>query len=207
MREAAARVRDEPFGLPYVNRRRRPFGELQFGKRMRRFPCLQDLPYHGQGLVVGQKRQITLRHRRDEADLRCLARAGRPQVVRQRGLLQAVDAAEQVNLVAGQAHAVGGNVLCERRALLALGHSHVHGRPLLRPLDAEPGLGTANVEGGGAQIAVILQRDADELAQFRFDEGLFPAHGRDGEAVRSHHLASWVRGGQRRRRPLVPRDQ
>ena len=99
------------------------------------------------------------------------------QVLGQGLLLQAADAAEEVNLPAldADAHAERVAVLARQLAALArrrCGHAHL--RQLLRTLDLVERTGLLDVEHGHAQVTVVVQRSLDQLLQPRIREEVLP---------------------------------
>ncbi len=135
------------------------------------------------------------------------------QILLQRRLLEAAQAAEQIHLVGGhaQAHAVLGldvavAGLAQVRGLALAGAVAVHGqlRVQRRALDAVLGTGLGHVQQGQTQVPVVAQRGADQLLQLRVLEQGFPA--RQHQLFGDPPIVAGA-GGHRRFRLLVVRCQ
>ena len=134
-------------------------------------------PGDGDLLVVGEQGQVGVRDARDQADLHRLARLRGREVLAERGLAQRADAAEQIELVAGdrqrrrrrRADRCPGR-LAARAALpptpsvgQLVGAAHVVERARL-----------LDVEDGDAQVAVVGERQLDQALQARVGEEALP---------------------------------
>ncbi len=92
----------------------------------------------------------------------------------QRRFLEALDAAEQIQLVSSNPLAIGGDVAADFGALLTLSQYGVEGGPLCNPLYAELGLGAPHIERSQMQILVVIQGDRDQVLEPRIGEHQFP---------------------------------
>lgn len=134
-------------------------------------------------LLIRQQVEIGVGHRGDQRDLGAALGLHLRQIVFQRLIFEALDPAEQVQLVGGDADV--GAVLAADGALpraaeivrsLLAGTRAIgrQGRQLGRPLDPVSGLVGLHVEGRDAQIPVVLKSRGDQLLQGGIEELLAP---------------------------------
>ncbi len=156
-------------GLAIVELRARAVVEAQLGEPGRVFARRQRVARDAQLLVVGDERQIAVGDRCDEADLHRLARLGGREVLRQRGVAQVMDAAEQVELVAGDGEADGvdvGDCRC-RSAALEAGRTDADRRQLVGAANLIERSRLLDVEDGDAQVAVVGEGERRSAASGR----------------------------------------
>ena len=197
-------------GLAVVELRARAGVEAQLVDAGRLLARRQRLARDAQLLFVGKQRQVGVGDRRDEADLDRLAGLCGREVLRQRCIAQVVDAAEQVELVAGD-----GEADCvHRRDAVA------DRRARRRPTDADRWklVGAADlvdrarlldVEDGDAQVAVVGERELDQALQARVGEEALPVDVGGGLGAGCGRRRDVGGIGRRHRRggPLVLRHQ
>lgn len=216
--EARARARQRVFGLAHVLQRRA--AQLHHVHRevvgvvVGGHGVLRDL----QRSLVGEQLQIVGGDGRDEADLRAGARGIRGEVLFQRLALQAAQAAEEVDFPRRETHARAARTVCARGAghvFARDGPRRVDGRPEVGARDAVLRFVLRHVERGHAHIAVVREREFDQLLQARVLEEVAPTEVgtqrcRSG-ALRRLRLRRRGHGGprvvDRRRGPLVRRVQ
>ena len=162
-------------GLAVVELRGRAVVEAQLGDAGRLLARRQRLARDAQLLVVGEQRQVGVGDRRDEADLDRLAGLGGREVLRQRRLAQVVDAAEQVELVAGDGEADRvhrRDAVADRRARRR--RADADRRQLVGAADLVDRSRLLDVEDGDAQVAVVGERELDQALQARVGEEALP---------------------------------
>ena len=128
-------------------------------------------------LLVGLQCQPGVGDIGDQADLNRFASFFRAQILGQSLLLEAADAAPEVNLPAwhGQASHEGVAVFSGQAiGLAACRASNTQLGELCRTLDLILGLSLLNIQHGHAQVAVVVQRKLNHLLQARVREELLP---------------------------------
>ena len=125
-----------------------------------------------QVLAVGGKGQPGVGHLGHKRDLRAHAGLLRGKVLLERRILQAPDAAEQVQLPGADAQIDIVQLYRSRltglredagHPLLACGTGSVHRREEFGPLNAVQGLRSLDVQRRHAQVAVVGERQVDDL--------------------------------------------
>ena len=167
--------------------------ELQLRQVVRVLRRLQRVLRDLQQIVGRQQRQVLIRHLRHQRDLRRLPRIRGRQVLRERLILQALHAAEQVEFPRRrQADVVGRRDVAARRhrqrirqALTITGTRRIERREQPRARDLVLRARRLDVQHRYAQVAVVLQRDLDQPLQARIDEELAPADGGRSLPVRA----------------------
>lgn len=144
-----------------------------------------------QQLLIRQQGEIGVGHRGHQGDLGAALGLDLRQIGLQRLIFEALDPAEQVQLVGGDAD-VGAVLAADGalpraaeivRSLLARARAiGRQGRQLGRPLDPVSGLVGLHVEGRDTQIPVVLEGRGDQLLQGGIEELLAP--GGDGRLPR-----------------------
>jgi hypothetical protein len=149
---------------------------LQLDQLLRLFAPGQGLAGQRQQLVVGQQRQVGVGDRRDQADMGRLARFLGGQELRQRRIAEVLHAAEQVQLERADAEAgrVGAGDAVVRSRQAAAGDRRIHGRQRIGAADLVLGARLFDVEDRHAQVAVVGQRQFDQLLQARIGEEALP---------------------------------
>ena len=154
--------------------------------------CVTEKP-----IVVGEHRQILVRHRRNQRDLRRLARFRSRQILRERLILQAPDAPEEVDFPRRvQADRIRRSRSSGRRttdssacAACVCDAARVERREQAGARDLILRARRLDVEHRHAQVAIVLQRELDDLLQARIGEEIAPADIRRALPVRAAAVA------------------
>ena len=165
-----------------------------------------------QQFLVGQQRQPAIGHRRHQAHLGGIAAFFGGEVLGERLFLEAGNAAKEVDLPGGY-----GQTHAERVGLVTGARS---GRPagIGRQAYARVQVGTAHlvggpglldVEHGHPQVAVVGQRNADELLQAWLCKVVLPGHGGGRLSRRTvrRRCSAGISGGDGRLGTLVRRNE
>ena len=159
-------------------------------------------------LFVGQQGVPAVGHRRHQADLRVLAGFFGGEVLGQRLFLQAGNPAEEVDFPRrhGQAHLEGVGVVAVGVGLAGARHHTINRGVLVGAADLELRACLLDVQHRNTQVAVVLQRNRDQLLQARVGKVVLPGQVGGSHAAHRSCLGQREGRGDGRRGPLVGRD-
>ena len=165
-----------------------------------------------QQLLVGQQRQPAIGHRRHQAHLGGVAAFFGGEVLGERLFLEAGNAAKEVDFPRryGQAHAERvGQVAGARSGRPAGIGRQAHARVQVGAAYLVGGPGLLDVEHGHPQVAVVGERNADELLQAWLCKVVLPGHGgaRLNRCAVRRCCSAGVSGRDGRLRTLVCRNE
>jgi hypothetical protein len=163
LRERDAGAFEQRLGLAEVELRRAPASKRSFDQAQRFLARRQRLPGDAEQLLVGQHGEVDVWQRRDEADVHRAAGSRPWPGTGQRRLAQARTRPKKVELVAcsrqadgiGVGRPAGGRLPCRRGADAERG-------PLVGAAHLVERARLLDVERGDAQVAVVVEGDADQ---------------------------------------------
>ena len=208
LRQGGAGRLGEAFGLVVVEFGRHTVVQPQLGQLDGFLAGGQGAARDGQQLLVGQQGVPAVGHGGHQADLGALAGFLGGQVLGQGLLLQGRDTAEEVDFPGrhGQAHLEGVGVLAAGVGLAGTRGHAVHNRVLAGAGDLELGPGLLDVEHRHPQVAVVFQRDGDQLLQARVGEVVLPGQVGRGHTRSGGRRGLRERGGHWCGGPFIGRD-
>ena len=151
--------------------------KTQLAELERRHAAVQCLLRDGQRLLVGQQAQVGIGHSRDQADLCRFTTFLGGQIQRQSRVFEAGHAAKEIDLIRRHRQPSGisaGDAVAIGVRLAQAGDAGTDCRKLIGAADLKLGSGLLDGQHRDAQIAVIRQRDLDQLAQLRVTEEALP---------------------------------